>query len=76
VRLKNAAGQDEQVIVIFDMKQFQDGGNNRQLTDATMSAPPAQMDLPGVSPSMGLSELLSQTTPPPVAEETPAEATE
>lgn len=76
VRLKNAAGQDEQVIVIFDMKQFQDGGNNRQLTDATMSAPPAQMDLPGVSPSMGLSELLSQTAPPPVAEETPAEATE
>ena len=47
VRLKNAAGQDEQVIVIFDMKQFQDGGNNRQLTDATMSAPPTQMDLPG-----------------------------
>tara|TARA_Y100000004_G_scaffold144016_1_gene163988 strand:+ start:1 stop:981 length:981 start_codon:yes stop_codon:yes gene_type:complete len=76
VRLKNAAGQDEQVIVIFDMKQFQDGGNNRQLTDATMSAPPTQMDLPGVSPSMGLSELLSQTAPPPVAEETPAEATE
>jgi len=76
VRLKNAAGQDEQVIVIFDMKQFQDGGNNRQLTDATMSAPPTQMDLPGVSPSMGLSELLSQTAPPPVAEEPPAEATE
>lgn len=76
VRLKNAAGQDEQVIVIFDMKQFQDGGNNRQLTDATMSAPPTQMDLPGVSPSMGLSELLSQTAPPPVAEEAPAEATE
>tara|TARA_R100001015_G_scaffold12318_1_gene5199 strand:- start:3500 stop:4486 length:987 start_codon:yes stop_codon:yes gene_type:complete len=76
VRLKNAAGQDEQVIVIFDMKQFQDGGNNRQLTDAQMSAPPAQMDLPGVSPSMGLSELLSQTAPPPIAEEPPAEATE
>jgi len=79
VRLKNASGQDEQVIVIFDMKQFQDGGNNRQLVDAQMSAPPTQMDLPAVSATgqtMGLSELLSQTAPPPVAEETVTEVVE
>jgi hypothetical protein len=79
VRMKNAIGQDEQVIVIFDMRQFQDGLNTRQLVDAQMSAPPTQIDLPGVNAagqSMGLSELLSQTAPPPVVEEVAAEVAE
>ena len=72
VRIKDSAGQDKMVIPVFDMAQFQNGGNARTLSDAQMSAPPVQQDLP----SMGLSELLSQTAPPPVAEEPPAEATE
>jgi len=66
VRLKNALGENEQTIVIFDMRQFQTGGNARMITDARISAPPINMDLPTPSATMGLSELLSQTAPPPL----------
>ena len=66
VRLKNAMGENEQTIVIFDMRQFQTGSNSRIITDANISAPPLNMDLPTPSATMGLSELLSQTAPPPL----------
>jgi len=72
VRIKDAMGQDKMVIPIFDMAQFQSGSNTRTVSDAQMSAPPVQADLP----TMGLSELLSQTAPPPVVEETTPEAVE
>ena len=72
VRIKDAMGQDKMVIPIFDMAQFQNGSNTRTVSDAQMSAPPVQTDLP----TMGLSELLSQTAPPPVVEETTPEAVE
>ena len=66
VRLKNAMGENEQTIVVFDMRQFQGGGNARIITDANISAPPMNMDLPTPAATMGLSELLSQTAPPPL----------
>lgn len=66
VRLKNALGENEQTIVVFDMRQFQSGGNTRVITDANISAPPVNMDLPTPAATMGLSELLSQTAPPPL----------
>jgi len=72
VRIKDAMGQDKMVIPIFDMAQFQSGSNTRTVSDAQLSAPPIQADLP----TMGLSELLSQTAPPPVVEETVAEVVE
>jgi len=69
VRLKNAMGENEQTIVVFDMRQFQGGGNTRMITDANISAPPMNMDLPTPAATMGLSELLSQTAPPPLQAE-------
>ena len=72
VRIKDAMGQDKMVIPIFDMAQFQSVNNTRTVSDAQMSAPPVQTDLP----TMGLSELLSQTAPPPVVEETVPEVVE
>jgi len=72
VRIKDAMGQDKMVIPIFDMAQFQSGSNTRTVSDAQLSAPPVQADLP----TMGLSELLSQTAPPPVVEETVPEVVE
>lgn len=69
VRLKNALGENEQTIVIFDMRQFQGGMNGRVITDANISAPPLNMDLPIPAATMGLSELLSQTAPPPLVVE-------
>ena len=69
VRLKNAMGENEQTIVVFDMRQFQGGGNARMITDANISAPPMNMDLPTPAATMGLSELLSQTAPPPLQAE-------
>ena len=65
LRMKNAMGQNDMTVVIFDIRQF-DAGNARILTDANISAPPVAMDLPSASATMGLSELLSQTAPPPV----------
>ena len=79
VRIKDAMKRDKQVIVIFDMEQFQTGANNRLLTDAEMSAPPLPTDTPTVN-SMGLAELLSQTAPAPssqaVSEDAPPEVKE
>ena len=79
VRIKDAMKRDKQVIVIFDMEQFQTGANNRLLTDAEMSAPPLPTDTPTVN-TMGLAELLSQTAPAPppaaVAEDVQPEVTE
>jgi len=79
VRIKDAMKRDKQVIVIFDMEQFQTGANNRLLTDAEMSAPPLPTDTPTVN-SMGLAELLSQTAPAPssqaVSEDAPSEVQE
>jgi len=69
VRLKNAMGENEQTIVVFDMRQFQGGGNARMITDANISAPPVNMDLPTPATTMGLTELLSQTAPPPLQAE-------
>ena len=69
VHLKNALGENEQTIVIFDMRQFQGGMNGRVITDANISAPPLNMDLPIPAATMGLSELLSQTAPPPLVVE-------
>ena len=79
VRIKDAMKRDKQVIVIFDMDQFQTGANTRLLTDAEMSAPPLPTETPVVN-SMGLAELLSQTAPAPppaaVAEDVQPEVAE
>ena len=75
IRIKDAMKRDKQVIVIFDMDQFQTGTNTRLLTDAEMSTPPLPTETPTVN-SMGLAELLSQTAPPLVAEETVEEVVE
>jgi len=75
VRIKDAMKRDKQVIVIFDMEQFQTGSNTRALVDAEMSTPPLPAETPTVN-SMGLAELLSQTAPPPVAEEPVEEVVE
>jgi hypothetical protein len=79
VRIKDAMKRDKQVIVIFDMDQFQTGSNARLLTDAEMSGPPLPTES-ATANTMGLAELLSQTAPapPPVAavEETVEEVTE
>jgi len=64
VRIKDAMKQDRQVIVIFDMDQFKDGYSTRTLTEASISTPPLPTETPTLSPTMGLSELLSQTAPP------------
>lgn len=69
IRVNNAMGENEQVIVFFDMRQFQSGGNNRVLTDASMSMPAVGSDLPIPAPTMGLTELLSQTAPAPIEQE-------
>jgi len=64
VRIKDAMKRDKQVIVIFDMDQFQTGANTRLLTDAEMSPPPLPTENPTTN-TMGLAELLSQTAPAP-----------
>ena len=66
VRMKNAMGQNDMTVVIFDMRQFQDVTNTRILTDASVSSPPLPTEVPTMASTMGLSELLSQTAPPPV----------
>jgi len=75
VRIKDAMKRDKQVIVIFDMDQFQTGSNTRLLTDAEMSAPPLPTES-ATTNTMGLAELLSQTAPPPVSEESVDEVVE
>jgi len=75
IRIKDAMKRDKQVIVIFDMEQFYTGGNNRLLVDAEMSSPPLPTES-ATTNSMGLAELLSQTAPPPVAEEPVEEVVE
>ena len=75
VRIKDAMKRDKQVIVIFDMEQFQTGANTRLLTDAEMSAPPLPTESVTTN-TMGLAELLSQTAPAPAIEETVEEVTE
>ena len=75
VRIKDAMKRDKQVIVIFDMDQFQTGSNTRLLIDAEMSAPPLPTES-ATTNTMGLAELLSQTAPPPVAEEPVEEVVE
>ena len=79
VRIKDAMKRDKQVIVIFDMEQFQTGANTRLLTDAEMSAPPLPTES-ATANTMGLAELLSQTAPAPppaaVAEDVQPEVTE
>ena len=75
VRIKDAMKRDKQVIVIFDMDQFQTGSNTRLLIDAEMSAPPLPTES-ATTNTMGLAELLSQTAPPPVSEESVDEVVE
>tara|TARA_B100000029_G_C16785046_1_gene670800 strand:- start:117 stop:497 length:381 start_codon:yes stop_codon:yes gene_type:complete len=59
VRLQNADGNNDITMVLFDMRQFDTGVNSRVINEAIMSS----TGQPSNTPTMGLQELLAQTSP-------------